>query len=222
MPTLTSRGRCVPPVLPQQRWHVSKSLFNIQTACRKDLVWRLRSHLQARRRSSSVEFGRSLTIVAISIVPALIPMQSAGSRATFPSRGPTFGGRARALVTAEMLGTIRPAKHRNRPETLSTGGRPYERTSEPARQPEPTKWCHGSPDGHAWSLQARGLPPLSPDGRRWPFRASGPLVATFLMLPRSRGAIGRVRATPGALPTAGRSTDGLDARANESPEREGG
>ena len=124
MPTLTSRGRCVRPVLPQQRCHVSKSLFNIQTACRKDLVWRLRSHLQARRRSSSVEFGRSLTIVAISIVPALIPMQSAGSRATFPSRGPTFGGRARALVTAEMLGTFRPSGHRNRAETLSTGGRP--------------------------------------------------------------------------------------------------
>ena len=34
-----------------------------------------------------------------------------------------------------------------------------------------------------------------------------------LMLPRSRGAIGRVRATPGALPTAGRSTDGPDMRA---------
>ena len=39
-------------------------------------------------------------------------------------------------------------------------------------------------------------------------------MATFLMLPRSRGAIGRVRATPGALSTAGRPrwTDGLNPR----------
>ena len=49
--------------------------------------------------------------------------------------------------------------------------------------------------------------------------ADGPI---FLMLPRSRGAIGRVRATPGALPTAGRSTDGLDARVDDTPAREGG
>ena len=42
-------------------------------------------------------------------------------------------------------------------------------------------------------------------------------MATFLMLPRSRGAIGRVRATPGALPTAGRRSDGPDGRVDGIP-----
>ena len=37
------------------------------------------------------------------------------------------------------------------------------------------------------------------------------------MLPRSRGAIGRVRAAPGALPTAGGSVDGPDAPPLQSP-----
>ena len=55
---------------------------------------------------------------------------------------------------------------------------------------------------HAWSLLPPGRPPSSPDGRRWPNPTFRPLMATFLMLLRSRGAIGRVRATPGRLPTA--------------------
>ena len=55
-------------------------------------------------------------------------------------------------------------------------------------------------------------PPSSADGRRCPNWASGPLVATFLMLVRSRGATGRVRATPGALSTAAASMDGPDGR----------
>ena len=42
-------------------------------------------------------------------------------------------------------------------------------------------------------------------------------LSTFLMRPRSRGAIGRVRATPGALPTAGRRSDGPDGRVDRIP-----
>ena len=42
-------------------------------------------------------------------------------------------------------------------------------------------------------------------------------MATFLMLSRSREAIGRVRATPGALSTAGRTTDGPDGRTDGIP-----
>ena len=37
------------------------------------------------------------------------------------------------------------------------------------------------------------------------------------MLPRSRGAIGRVRAAPGALPTAGRSVDGAEGARTDIP-----
>ena len=118
---------------------------------------------------------------------------------------------------AKKLSTFEPTRHRNRPEALGTGVRPYERTCLPAWQPEPTNWCHGSPAEHAWSLLARGQPPSSPDGRGWPNRQSSPLMATFLMLSRSRGAIGRVRATPGALSMAGRTTDGPDGRTDGSP-----
>ena len=118
---------------------------------------------------------------------------------------------------AKKLSTFEPTRHRNRPEALGTGVRPYERTCLPARQPEPTNWCHGSPAEHAWSLLARGQPPSSPDGRGWPNRQSSPLMATFLMLPRSRGATGRVRATPGALSMAGRTTDGPDGRTDGPP-----
>ena len=118
---------------------------------------------------------------------------------------------------AEKLSTLEPTRHRNSPEALATGVRPYERTPWPAWQPDRTNWCHGSPAGHAWSLLARGQPPSSPDGRGRPNRQSSPLMATFLMLSRSRGAIGRVQATPGALSTAGRTTDGPDGRTDGSP-----
>ena len=41
--------------------------------------------------------------------------------------------------------------------------------------------------------------------------------STKIMLPRSRGAIERVRAAPGALSTAGGSADGPDARVDGIP-----
>ena len=209
-------------MLRQQRLHVSTPVSNTQTACQKDLVWRRRSHRQSRCRSSSVELGRPSTIVATRMMPALIPMQRSGPRTTFWSRDPTFVGRRARLATVKVLAPDELTRLRIHPETLSTGGRPYERTSEPARQPEPTKWCHGSPDGHAWSLQARGLPPSSPDGRQMAESGVGSTGATFVMLPRSRGAVGRVRATRGAIPTAGRRSDGLDAIGRKSPGRERG
>ena len=118
---------------------------------------------------------------------------------------------------AKKLSTFEPTRHRNRPKAFCTGVRPYERTPWPAWQPDRTNWCHGSPAGHAWSLLARGQPPSSPDGRGRPIRQSSPLMATFLMLSRSRGAIGRVRATPGALSTAAASMDGPDGHRLESP-----
>ena len=109
---------------------------------------------------------------------------------------------ARVIAGRQDADPFEPTRRRNRPEALSTCVRPYERTSLPAWHQEPTNWCHGYPAGHAWSLLPPGRPPSSPDGRRWPNPTFRPLMATFLMLLRSRGAIGRVRATPGRLPTA--------------------
>ena len=118
---------------------------------------------------------------------------------------------------AEKLSTFEPTRHRNRPKAFCTGVRPYERTPWPAWQPDRTNWCHGSPAEHAWSLLEAAQPPSSPDGPGRPNRQSSPLMATFLMLSRSRGAIGRVRATPGALSMAGRTTDGPDGRTDGIP-----
>ena len=42
-------------------------------------------------------------------------------------------------------------------------------------------------------------------------------MTPILLLRRSRGAIGRVRATPGAPPTAAASMDGSDGRADGIP-----
>ena len=140
----------------------------------------------------------------------------------FPVPRSDFRRAATIFRGAEKLSTFEPTRLRNRPKAFRTGVRPYERTPWPARRPEPTNWCHGSPAEHAWSLLARGQPPSSPDGRGWPNRQSSPLMATFLMLSRSRGAIGRVRATPGALSTAGRTTDGPDGRTDGPPARERG
>ena len=112
----------------------------------------------------------------------------------------------------KKLSTFEPTRHRNRSEALGTGVRPYETTCLPAWQPDRTNWCHGSPAQHAWSLLQAGQPPSRPDGPGRPNRQPSPLTATFLMLSRSRGAIGRVLATSGAPSTAGRTTDGPDGR----------
>ena len=49
------------------------------------------------------------------------------------------------------------------------------------------------------------------------FRHKPPLRATTADPLRSRGTIGRVRAAPGALSTAGRSVDGTEGRADGIP-----
>ena len=158
-----------------------------------------------------------MTMAVASMTTVDITKSFRRPRATFGSRRSCRADGTAHARGAKKQSTFEPTRHRSRPEAPGTGVRPYERTCLPARQPEPTNWCHGSPAEHAWSLLARGQPPSSPDGRGWPNRQSSPLMATFLMLSRSRGAIGRVRATPGALSMAGRTTDGPDGRTDGSP-----
>ena len=129
---------------------------------------------------------------------------------------------ARQCSRCKKLSTFEPTRHRNRSEALGTGVRPYETTCLPAWQPDRTNWCHGSPAQHAWSLLQAGQPPSRPDGPGRPNRQPSPLTATFLMLSRSRGAIGRDLATSGAPSTAGRTTDGPDGRTDGPPARERG
>ena len=87
----------------------------------------------------------------------------------------------------------------------------------PAWQPQSPNWCRGLPDGHghAW---------LSADHPRWR-RRKAKTAKSGLQLPkafnfmlwRSRGAIGRVRAAPGAPATAAEGMDGSDDRADGIP-----
>ena len=129
---------------------------------------------------------------------------------------------ARSSLAVKMLGSFWPRWPNNRSTALSTWVRPYGRTLLPMWQPEQTNWLHGLPDGHLHGAFWQKRPPSRRLERRWPNRSSGPLMDFFLMLPRSRGAIGRVRATPGGLPTAGRSTGGLESARKESPAKERG
>ena len=65
-----------------------------------------------------------------------------------------------------------------------------------------------------------GRPPWLKVARRspiWPNRESSPQRTPIFLLWRSRGTIGWVRATPGALPTAPASMDGPDGRGGEIP-----
>ena len=54
-------------------------------------------------------------------------------------------------------------------------------------------------------------------GRGRPFRDVIPLSIFFILLLRSRGALGRVRATPGAPSAAAARMDGPDGRAGDRP-----
>ena len=160
-----------------------------------------------------------MTMAVSGMIIVIIPKHSLPPRATFGSRRSCRADGTAHARGAKKQSTFEPTRHRSRPEAPGTGVRPYERTRLPARQPDRTNWCHGLPAEHAWSLLSAGQPPSSPDGRGWPNRQSSPLMATFLMLSRSREATGRVRATPGALSMAGRTTDGPDGRTDGPPGR---
>ena len=158
-----------------------------------------------------------MTTAVTSIATASIPMHRALPRATFRLRLSSRRGAAASSAHGKSQAPFEMIRHRGHPKALRRAIPPYEGSRLPVWQQQTPNWCHGFADGQhpvgsigGWRLQRRS-------GRRWPIREFCPLMATFRMLPRSRGAIGRVRATSGALSAAGRRSDGSDGRVDGIP-----
>ena len=163
------------------------------------------------------ESVRVSTIAATAMMVALIPMQSAHSRATFRSRMTTCAGRR--LVSRKVQ--VQP--------TMSIQG--IVATQRSLLQVfGHMKACvcqRGIYRGQTHAMVYRLDVAI---GCRRPWMAHGSiwdrrcckfwfcLVRTpIFLLWRSRGTIGRVRTTPGALPTAAASMDGSDGRPDGRP-----
>ena len=163
------------------------------------------------------ESVRVSTIAATAITAALIPMQSAHSRTTFRSRTTTCDCRRLVSREVQVQPTIEPTRHRSHSELFATGVWTHESMRVPTWHLQGTNSCHGLPDGCGHRL------PSAMDGA---WLNLGPTLVKVLVLPgedplfllwRSRGAIGRVHTTPGALPTAAASMDGSDGRPDGRP-----
>ena len=91
-----------------------------------------------------------------------------------------------------------PARRRNHFRPLCTGHRPYRGTLKPSARLDRTNWHHGSPDGKPWMGRCRAL--QSEPANLSTKRGHGQIWVDNLenTLRRSRGAIGRYQATPGA------------------------
>ena len=156
------------------------------------------------------EYERVSTIGARRTIPDIDSMHPDMTRTTFRSRvfhrarSPTQRG------AAERWPQFEPKRLRGYLGPLARPFRTYERTLEPAWRRERPNSCHGLPWRHGpWPMvgkrQRQGR-----CGRGRPFRDFSPLRDFFLLLLRSRGALGRVRTTPGAPTAAGARMDGPD------------
>ena len=152
----------------------------------------------------------------------IIPVHRQRPRDSFRSRDLCLRRPARDASTSKMLSSTETKRQRRHKRSNLTRVRSCEGKLQPVWRQQRTNSWHGSPDGQTneagwptWTARRAG-------SRGRPFGESSPLRATFLMLPRSRGAIGRVRAAPGAPPVAGRSTDGPDGVRSDLPARERG
>ena len=163
------------------------------------------------------EYERVSTIGARRTIPYIDPMHPDMTRATFKSR---VFHRARSPLqrgAAERWPTFEPKRLRGYLRPLARPFRTYERTLEPAWRRERPNSCHGLPYGNDHPQASALHHRQGRCGRGRPFRDFSPLSNFFLLLLRSRGALGRVRATPGAPSAAAARMDGSDGRAWESP-----
>ena len=166
---------------------------------------------------SRAESERLSTTAVASMTTASIPMHRTAPRATFRSRLSSRHGQLPRRRGDKSQATFEARRHRGHSNALRRAILYYEGRHLAVWQPQTPNWCHGftnhqPPTGSIGRWRSRRR-----SSRSWPKGELFLLIATFLMRPRSRGAIGRSRATPGALPTAGRSTDGPDGRADGLP-----
>ena len=163
------------------------------------------------------EYEGAWTTGACRPIPVVDPMHPDVTRATLRSRIFTASGRRLHRGAADRWPTFEPKTLRGYLGPLARPFRTYQRKHMPAWRRERTNSCHGLPYRHGpWPMvgmrqrQARC-------GRGWPFWDSSPLSNLFLLLLRSRGALGRVRATPGAASAAAARMDGPDGRMDGIP-----
>ena len=152
----------------------------------------------------------------------IIPVHRRRPRDSLRSRDLDLRRPATNASTSKMLSSTETKRQRRHKKSHLTRARLYEGKLQPAWRQQRTNSWHGSPDGQHGAYRHGRYRARRAGSRGRPFGESSPLRATFLMLPRSRGAIGRVRAAPGALPTAGRSTDGPEGARSGSPAKERG
>ena len=152
----------------------------------------------------------------------IIPVHRQRPRDSLRSRDLDLRRPARNASTSKMLSSTETKRQRRHKKSHLTRARPYEGKLQPVWRQQRTNSWHGSPDGQHPGYRHGRHRARRAGSRGRPFGESSPLKATFLMLPRYRGAIGWVRATPGALPTAGRSTDGPEGAQSGSPAWERG
>ena len=117
----------------------------------------LKTDLFSTSKAASVAVGRPRlgesdvvsTIAATLTIPMVDPVHWEAMRATLRSR--LFHRRARHafLGSIEMLGSIRRTGLRSHPTALRGCLSLCVGMRGPARQPQPTNWCHGLPDGKA-------------------------------------------------------------------------
>jgi len=107
-------------------------------------------------------------------------------------------------LAAAGSGWPTPARRRNHFKPLCTGHRPYLGTTKPSARLDRTNWHHGLPDGKPSMRRCRAL--QSEPANLSTKRGHGQIWVDNLenTLRRSRGAIGRYQAAPGAPLAAAR------------------
>ena len=163
-----------------------------------------------------VERGCLSTTAVFSIATASMPMHRAVPRAISGSRLSPRRGAAASSAHGKSQAPFETKRHRGHPKALRRAIPPYEGRPLPVWQPQTPNWCHGLPDHQHPTGSIGGWAPAA---LQRPFRELCPRDGHLPHAPavRSRGAIGRVRATPGAPPAAGRRSDGPDGRMDGIP-----
>ena len=153
---------------------------------------------------------------------AVMPVHRRRPRDPFRSRDLDAEPASRQLQGARRQRSAEPTRQRSHKKSRRTHTRSYEGKLLPSWQQQPTNWWHGSPDGKDHGAYGADHRSKRAGSRGRPFRDSSPLRPTFLMLLRSRRAIGRPLVTPWwPVAAAGRCGRPRRSRA-ESPGQERG
>ena len=132
----------------------------------------------------------------------VVPDHRHRSRDPFRSRDLDAELASRQRRGVRHQSSVEPTRQRSHKKSRRTPIRVHDSKHPPSWRPQATKSGHGSPDGKELTAYLADHRSRRAGSRGRPIRESSPLRPTFLMLLRSRGAIGRPLATLGR-PVAG-------------------